>query len=203
MARWAVQVQDGMQHKEFYEYGLIPGVHYVSVDTAADVPAMVRYLQQHDSYARAVAAAGRARMSTLDGDGIASFYAELFKQYARLQRFEVQVLPGAVELACEDDLWRHYARDRFWMRHYLSEDNSTCIRPIAQDAPLAAPGWGGAYRGSKVRCTAAHDRLPRAQPTACDEYQPGTSFQPFDKFPSAHPKDIDWTTCADGTDHTP
>ena len=73
-----------MQHKEFYEYGLIPGVHYVSVDTAADVPAMVRYLQQHDSYARAVAAAGRARMSTLDGDGIASFYAELFKQYARL-----------------------------------------------------------------------------------------------------------------------
>ena len=98
MARWAVQVQDGMQHKEFYEYGLIPGVHYVSVDTAADVPAMVRYLQQHDSYARAVAAAGRARMSTLDGDGIASFYAELFKQYARLQRFEVQVLPSLAAL---------------------------------------------------------------------------------------------------------
>ena len=35
-------VRDGMRHKEFYEYGLVAGIHYVSVDTADDVPAMVR-----------------------------------------------------------------------------------------------------------------------------------------------------------------
>ena len=64
-------VQDGMQHKEFYVYGLTPGVHYISVPTADDVPAAVRYLQQHDSYARSVAAAGRARLSALDNTAIA------------------------------------------------------------------------------------------------------------------------------------
>ena len=36
-----IYVQDGITHKEFYEYGLLPGVHYVTVPTAADVPAMV------------------------------------------------------------------------------------------------------------------------------------------------------------------
>ena len=74
-----------MQHKEFYEYGLLAGVHYVQaataddvpamgretalrqrrcgqVATADDVPAMVRYLREHDSYARAVASLGRARL---------------------------------------------------------------------------------------------------------------------------------------------
>ena len=35
-------VRDGMRHKEFYEYGLVAGIHYVSVDTADDVPDMVR-----------------------------------------------------------------------------------------------------------------------------------------------------------------
>ena len=35
-------VRDGMRHKEFYEYGLVSGIHYVAVDTAEDVPAMVR-----------------------------------------------------------------------------------------------------------------------------------------------------------------
>ena len=180
------------------------GVHYVSVATAADVPATVRYLQKHDSYARSVAAAGRARLSALDVDAIAAFYAELFGQYSRLQRFDVEVLPGAVELSCEDDLWRHYARDKGWMRHYLSEDNSTCIRPIAPGTALSAPGWGGAYKGSKVRCTASHDRLPRAQPHACEKYQPGTSFEPFDKFPSAHKQDpVDWATDGAGSDFTP
>jgi len=31
-----------MQHKEFYEHGLLPGVHYVQAATADDVPAMGR-----------------------------------------------------------------------------------------------------------------------------------------------------------------
>ena len=61
-----IYVREGMRHKEFYEYGLLPGVHYVAVDTARDVPAMVRWLRRHDDYARAVALAGRARMATLD-----------------------------------------------------------------------------------------------------------------------------------------
>ena len=52
--------------QEFYEYGLVSGIHYVAVDTAEDVPAMVRWLREHDDYARAVAQAGRARMSSLD-----------------------------------------------------------------------------------------------------------------------------------------
>ena len=69
----------------FYEYGLLPGVHFVTVDTAADVPAMVKYLREHDDYARAVALAGRARMAALDTDAVADFMAELLKQYAAKQ----------------------------------------------------------------------------------------------------------------------
>ena len=46
--------------------------------------------------------------------------------------------------------------------------------------------------------------MPRAQPNACDEYQPGTSFEPFDKFPSAHKKDpVNWATDGAGSDFTP
>ena len=52
-----IYVRDGMRHKEFYEYGLLPGVHYVAVDTAADIPAMVKWLRKNDDYARAVALA--------------------------------------------------------------------------------------------------------------------------------------------------
>ena len=41
-------------------------------------------------------------------------------------------------------------------------------------------------------------------PTACDEYQPGTSFEPFDKFPAAHKKDpTNWATDGTGSDFTP
>ena len=142
-----IYVREGMQHKEFYEYGLLPGVHYVAVDTAADVPAMVRWLKQHDDYARAVALAGRARMATLDIDAVADFMAELLSQYARKQTFRPRPAPGAVRIQCEDDLWRHYARDPGWMNHYLSEDNATCITPPPASG-LGPPGWGGAYAGS-------------------------------------------------------
>ena len=38
-----------------------------------------------------------------------------------------QVLPGAVELSCEDDLWRHYAREKAWMRHYLLTLTGFCF----------------------------------------------------------------------------
>ena len=71
-----IYVREGMRHKEFYEYGLISGVHYVSVDKASDIPSMVQWLKQHDDYARAVALAGRARMATLDIVGLTDFMAE-------------------------------------------------------------------------------------------------------------------------------
>ena len=80
----------------FYEYGLLPGVHFVTVDTAADVPAMVKYLREHDDYARAVALAGRARMAALDTDAVADFMAELLKQYAAKQ------VCSALSAACTD-----------------------------------------------------------------------------------------------------
>ena len=192
-----IYVGDGMTHKEFYEYGLLPGVHYVYAATAADVPATVRYLRKNDAYARAVAAAGRARVGSLSVEGVAHFFGELFTQYSSLQRFKVRPQPGAVEINCEDDLWRHYARDPHWMRNYLMEDNATCIRPIPPGTALGPPGWGGAYAGSKPRCYASHDLNKIAQPEACSKageppntgFQPGTSFEPYGKFPWAHPRE--------------
>ena len=138
-----------MRHKEFYEYGLLPGVHYVTVDSAADIPAKVKWLREHDEYARAVGAAGRARMAALDVGAVTDFMAELLLQYSTRQTFKVKPTAGAVRMECEDDLWRHYARDAGFLKHFRSEDNATCVRPISP--PFRPPGWGGAYNGSKVR----------------------------------------------------
>ena len=158
---------------------------------------MVRWLKQNDEYARAVALAGRARMATLDTNAVADFMAELLKQYAAKQTYRVTPARGSVQIACEDDLWRHYARDPHWMRNYLMEDNATCIRPIPPGTALGPPGWGGAYAGSKPRCYASHDLNKIAQPEACSKageppntgFQPGTSFEPYGKFPWAHPRE--------------
>jgi len=196
-----IYVRDGMSHQEFYELGLLPGVHYVSVPDATAVPAMVRWLREHDTYARAVAMAGRARMAALNTDAVADYMAELLKQYAGLQRFRTSVSPGAVHIRCEDDLWRHYARDPFWLNNYLMYDNATCTKPITAGTPLGPPGWGGSYAGSKPRCVASHDLRSFAQPDICSSrggkppFQPGTSFAPFDAFPlpSTSPEEkYDW-----------
>ena len=187
-----IYVRDGMRHKEFYEYGLLSGVHYVSVDRAQDVPAMVRWLRENDAYAQAVAKAGRARMMALDVGGVTDFLAELLTQYASRQRFAVKPQPGAVRIECEDDLWRHYSLDRVWMSNYLMQDNSTCVHPPAPGARLGPPGWGGSYAGSKPRCLASHDMGPKAQPDACNFKKPfstAESWEPFDRFPKPHPKD--------------
>jgi hypothetical protein len=209
-----IYVQDGMVNKEFYEYGLLAGVHYVTAPTAADVPGVVRHLRSHDSYARSVAYAGRARIAALDVRAIAAFNAELFRQYAVKQRFRVTPLPGAVRIECEDDLWRHYARDPGFLRHYLVQDNDTCIHKIS--GPFRAPGYGGAYNGSKVRCIAAHDQRPGAQPMMCSPgtvveedqnpgekfkhkiiqttrtVQPGTSYASYSEFPKVGNDGIRW-----------
>ena len=106
--------------------------------------------------------------------------------------------PGAVRINCEDDLWRHYALSREWMGQYLMEDNATCLQPPAAGAVLGPPGWGGAYRGSKPRCTASHDLAPAAQPDACNYAKPfsfAESWEPWDKFPKPHEKDQQhWAT---------
>ena len=89
-------------------------------------------------------------MSSLDVKALSDFMAEVLTQYARRQAFRsVTPQPGAVRINCEDDLWRHYARDPGFLKHFRSEDNATCVRPISP--PFRPPGWGGAYNGSKVR----------------------------------------------------
>ena len=104
-----------------------------------------------------------------------------------------------VEIRCEDDLWRHYARDPFWLKSYIMEDNSTCISPPDATGGFHAPGYGGAYAGSKVRCAAAHDLRAAAQPDACKPKesgrppQPGTSMEDFESWPKAPARDgWDW-----------
>eukprot|EP00965_Chrysotila_dentata_P043024 1428679-Pleurochrysis_carterae.AAC.1 len=179
-----------MRHKEFYEFGLLPNVHYVAVDTPADVPAAVRFLRANDGYARAVAEAGRARMASLDIAQLSTFMAELLSQYARRQAYKVRPQQGSVRIECEDDLWRHYALSRGWLNNYLTEDNGTCVHVPAHGTALRPPGWGGSYNGSKPRCVASHDLNPIAQPKACNFDHPfstSESWEPEGAFPKAHP----------------
>jgi len=184
-------VREGMRHKEFYEYGLLPGVHYHAVDTAAEVPAAVKWLRANDEYARAVAEAGRARMASLDEAAVTGFMAELLTQYSKRQSFRVAPQPGAVRIDCEDDLWRHYALSHGWLSGYLTQDNASCLHPPRAGAVLSPPGWGGAYAGSKPRCYASHDLGPQAQPHACDFAQPfstAESWEPDGAWPKPHPR---------------
>jgi hypothetical protein len=168
-------------------------VHYVAVDTAKDVPAMVRWLRDHDEYARAVALAGRARMASLDIAQVALFMSTLLTEYAtRLERKPSRPQPGAVRIECEDDLWRHYALSKGWARLYMMQDNGTCVHPPKPGASLAPPGWGGSYAGSKPRCYASHDLGPKAQPDACNFDRPfsmSESFEPYGVFPKPHPRE--------------
>ena len=95
-------------------------------------------------------------------------------------------------------MWRHYALSRGWLAGYLTRDNATCVPPPTAGAILSPPGWGGAYRGSKPRCYASHDRSPAAQPHACDydsPYSTAESFEPDGVWPRAHPNSKDgWDT---------
>ena len=153
---------------------------------------MVRWLREHDDYARAVAQAGRARMSSLDVGALTEFMAETLRAYAARQAFKPKIQPGAVRIECEDDLWRHYALSRGWMKDYLKEDNATCVHPPKPGETLSKPGWGGAYAGSKPRCYASHDMNPKAQPEACSFSKPfsmSESWEPQGKFPYPHPQD--------------
>ena len=53
-----INVESSAPNKEFFEHQLLPGVHYVSVREATDVPRVVRELEENKSRARSIAAAG-------------------------------------------------------------------------------------------------------------------------------------------------
>jgi hypothetical protein len=54
----------------------------------------VRWLRKNDDYARAVAQAGRARMSSLDVKALTDFMAVALTSYAKRQGFTPKVNPN-------------------------------------------------------------------------------------------------------------
>ena len=80
----------------------------------------------------------------------------------------------------------------------LAQDDGVGAVDAGGRHQCGSPGWGGAYRGSKPRCTASHDLAPAAQPEACNYAKPfsfAESWEPWDKFPKPHEKDQQhWAT---------
>jgi hypothetical protein len=150
----------------------IPGVHYIQVDTVEEVPDMIRQLQAAPAYAKAIAAAGYARMAQMDTDEVAHYCYQFMRHYAALQRFKPVRDPRSWEVNCEDDLVRHYDRGGSISPLYLLKDNSSCLRPPAADAVLSAPGWGGAYAGTHPPCLASHDLSAKEEAGVCTPGQP-------------------------------
>ena len=76
------------------------------------------------------------------------------------------------EVNCEDDLIRHYDRGNEITWRYLTQDNSSCLRPPAAGEPLSAPGWGGAWQGSHAPCLSSHDLSAKEEKGVCDVGSP-------------------------------
>ena len=133
--------------REFYEHGLEPEVHFVSVDNVEDIPAAVEALNADPAKARRIAEAGRARMSRMGQDAVRRYVRDMLVGYAALQRFVPKVGPKSVRIACEDDLHRRYGREDF-----VGEDNSTCAGGMVGDDTSVGPGFGGAFDGTNVPC---------------------------------------------------
>ena len=88
-----------------------------------------RRLQADDAFARRIALAGQERMAQMDVDEVTHYCYQMLKAYARLQRFKPTRDPRSFEVNCEDDLVRHYDREGILRAKYLTEDNSSCLRP--------------------------------------------------------------------------
>jgi protein glucosyltransferase len=167
-----IHVADNNGNQEFWQSQLVPGVHFLQVATAAEVPALLRRLRADpaaEAHARRVGAAGAARMGALSLAEVMTYCAKLLRGYAARQAFVPRPAEGAFEVNCVDDLWRHYDKDSRapWFRHMLTEDNATCIR--TPTPPFAPPAFGGAYRGTRVPCRAANNeqlRVVRCSPHA-------------------------------------
>lgn len=130
-------------------------------------------MQADPEYARSIAQAGYDRMSQMDTQEVTHYCAEMLRGYAALQRFKPKRDPRSFEVNCEDDLVRHYERgaDGFngmLTERYLTEDNSTCLRPPAAGQALGPPGWGGAHRGERAPCLASHDLSAKEEAGVCD-----------------------------------
>jgi len=152
---------------EFFEGHFIPGIHYASVDTVEEVPAMIRRLQADPAWAESMARAGQAQISSLDTREVAHYCYQMLKAYAAMQRFVPKRDPRSWEVNCEDDMVRHYDRGSMLQNLYLVQDNSSCLRPPAADAPIVAPHYGGSYAGSHPPCLASHDLSAPAEVGVC------------------------------------
>mmetsp|Transcript_30621 Transcript_30621/g.97961 ORF Transcript_30621/g.97961 Transcript_30621/m.97961 type:complete len:601 (-) Transcript_30621:199-2001(-) len=163
---------------EFFEKQFLPGVHYAAADTVDDVPDVIRELQRDPEYARSLAQRGYERMLQMDTAEVTHYCFEMLKGYAALQRFTPKRDPRSIEINCEDDLIRHYDRGRgdtyagVLQEKYLTQDNSTCLRPPSAGAPLGPPGWGGAFNGTKPPCLASHDLAAKEEVGVCDKGTP-------------------------------
>ncbi|EOD34076.1 hypothetical protein EMIHUDRAFT_441372 [Emiliania huxleyi CCMP1516] len=163
---------------EFFEKQFLPGVHYAAADTVDDVPDVIRELQRDPEYARSLAQRGFERMLQMDTAEVTHYCYEMLKGYAALQRFTPKRDPRSIEINCEDDLIRHYDRGRgdtyagVLQERYLTQDNSTCLRPPSAGAPLGPPGWGGAFNGTKPPCLASHDLAAKEEVGVCDKGTP-------------------------------
>ena len=157
-----INVESSAPNKEFFEHQLLPGVHYVSVREATDVPRVVREMEENKSRARSIAAAGTRRMAAFNADAVYDYVATVLTEYASRMTFEPKRSPGSFEVSCEDDLYRHYDHDG-GMARFLTEDNSTCLdwgeEGAKTAATIGAPGWGGSYDPDEGRipCEVAND----------------------------------------------
>ena len=163
-----IWVRKGSLNHEFFERQFLPGIHYAPVDTVDELPDAIKRLQADDSFARGIALAGQERMAQMDVHEVTHYCYQMLKAYAKLQRFKPVRDPRSWEVNCEDDLVRHYDRDGTLTPKYVTEDNSTCLRPPQKGETLGPPGWGGAYKGTKVPCLAAHDIHAPLEKGVCD-----------------------------------
>ena len=69
-------------------------------------------MKRNDTYARAVAQAGRARLATLDTAEVANFMAELLRGYSKLQKFTAA---AAVSTVAEGKSGRPAQTLRVWL----------------------------------------------------------------------------------------
>lgn len=167
-----ITVRDGMPNREFFERQLLPGLHYVAVKEAQDVPAAVERLEKNPRRAAAIAARGTRRMARFDMEAVTDYVAHLIREYATRLRYNVKRVKRSEEIRCEDDLYHHYDYNGALLK-YKTSDNATCLTPPA--SPRNSGGGGGSGDASGVRygervpipCDVAFDL--KEVPEACPE----------------------------------
>ena len=72
-------VRDGSGNREFFESQVLPGTHYYSVRTMAEVPVAVRHLRAHPQLARTIASAGASRTRPVDANVTPGFESKTLR----------------------------------------------------------------------------------------------------------------------------